>query len=432
MINCNLKENIEIRIDGYKHSLIMIFCIILLLNIDVFLDNVPNIKERKVILKICDLLGKKYELYNNGIYFFKSQIKNVKLENDLTNQIHGTIYLLPVLLYHFRKIDIFESGGCRIGDANTYSTRPIKHVLTIMEKFGAYTNNFELNITQSYQSTEVNIMDYSVNKEVMCGPYVSGATKTAILCALVANGKTIIKNPYMKADVLEMLKFIRFIGGSIVYENDELTVYPITGDTLSIRYSICPDVTEIITYIAFSQYHKISLKLTNISFDIVDLALKDEFNYIKMMGINLCFGEDYIQVVPTKSVRAVDIVANATSIYSDSHPFFTLMLLDAKDNSSIQDDVWNNRLSYARELQRVGEGICLEGQNKILIIPSKRREANNDLRLIGEDLRGVACLLIYSSKYKGAVVEGIEHIERGYEDFWMKLNALGVQFQIEL
>ena len=48
----------------------------------------------------------------------------------------------------------------------------------------------------------------------MSGPLVGGATKTALLLS-VNKQKFIIKNPYLKTDVYDMIDFLRLIGKKI-------------------------------------------------------------------------------------------------------------------------------------------------------------------------------------------------------------------------
>lgn len=431
VVSNKIKDDVEIKISGYKHSLVMVLCAALILNIEVVIDNVPKIKETEIFLEVLKMLGKKYKYSNGKIYLYNSSIWNKKIPERITKQVHGTIYLWPVLLFLNKSVKLFETGGCRIGDLNTFSGRPIEHMYSIMEKFGAYIADNTVYLDKNNELKTIDIREYSSDSDVLSGPLVSGATKTAILCALGSKERIVIKNPYMKADVLEMIEFLKECGVKVEFINDNLIMIP-QKLKKRVQYKLTSDVSEIITFISFSQYHKVKINLTNISnIQIVKKALKQEIIYLNRMGMKIKWEKNVIKIFPTNNTKSLGTIhVNGETIYSDSQPFFVLSLIDSADKTIIVDDVWNNRFEYAKELEKVGEPIKIINNKTIELFSSEKKIKNTNSELIAKDLRGAACLLIYASKHIGQKVIGVEHIERGYDDFWLKLKQLGVEYNV--
>ena len=68
------------------------------------------------------------------------------------------------------------------------------------------------------------ILDYPYRKNNITDPLISGATKTAILMAITAKGKTIIRHPYMKMDVIDLLEYIKQTGVTVEYDKDKIII----------------------------------------------------------------------------------------------------------------------------------------------------------------------------------------------------------------
>ncbi len=425
IVNADIrKSGNKIRIGGYKHSFVVVVCAALMCNINVEISNVPEIKEKTVFIKILEILGKNISFSKNKLILFQSQVRKIKVPDNITNLVHGSMYFLPVLLNLNHEVQIFESGGCRIGDALNKSTRPIQHVLKVMKEFGAEIKD-DYMFLEKYHGIHIDIMEYSTATNELRGPYVSGATKTAILCALGANERTVIKNPYLKADVIELLQFAEQIGYVICKLPRKIIIDKksnVRKDVL--KYSLGSDVTEIITFISYAVYYNVEMLMENITVEFVKESLKKEFEYLQKMGIKIRFGNNTMRVYSHEDIKEVNIDVTGESIYSDSQPFFALMLLRAKKESVIIEYVWKSRYEYAKEMQYAGANIRIL-DNKLII--NQTLTEFGPVTLKSKDLRGAAVLTLFVLEREGSVIEGIEHIDRGYEFFWDKLRSLGIE-----
>jgi UDP-N-acetylglucosamine 1-carboxyvinyltransferase len=103
------------------------------------------------------------------------------------------------------------------------------------------------------------------------------------------------------------------------------------------------------------------------------------------------------------------------------------MLTVAKGTSMIKEGIYPNRFSHAFELQRLGAHIKV-------VEPTALVEGVDRLtgaEVTGQDLRGSAALVLAGMIAEGTTtVFGIEHLERGYENFREKLVSLGAKIVV--
>ena len=142
--------------------------------------------------------------------------------------IHGSMYLCPALLIALGKFEYYGSGGCQIGDSIDSHNRPFSHIASVIEcfnhKISIESNRIIGNFGDNSDITELDIKNFSYSSEDLSGPLVGGATKTALLLS-VNKQKFIIKNPYLKTDVYDMIDFLRLIGKKIDISDNSIVCY---------------------------------------------------------------------------------------------------------------------------------------------------------------------------------------------------------------
>lgn len=418
----------EVRVSGYKHATVLLICAAIYAKESIFkINNIPRIEDSLVLKDIINALGGNAKFLEKNILQLDSfNMNSYRVPVECSKLIHGAVYLIPSLLARFGRVEIGECGGCQIGENTVLGNRPIKHMLQVLEKFGctfSFKNNMLLGKKSgAFNATTVDIMEFSDSKQMLTGPNVSGATKTAILAAMaVENGKTIIKTPYLKADVIELLEFLKKLGYLIDYDKHQITVQK-QPFLKTIEFSVCADISEIITYITIACYHNISLKINNVESEKMKHYLFAEFHYLDKMGIFCEFNNNNIAISPPNEIKALDIEVTSLGIYSDHQPFFALLLFNAAQPSTIVERVWHSRFSYAKELKKLGVE-CEVLENSLKIYPSIPFKSNQTLN--ARDLRAAAALLIAALKTPGAsYIHGLSHLKRGYEDLLENLIKL--------
>jgi UDP-N-acetylglucosamine 1-carboxyvinyltransferase len=107
---------------------------------------------------------------------------------------------------------------------------------------------------------------------------------------------------------------------------------------------------------------------------------------------------------------------------TDMQPQITVALGLASGISIVTESIFESRFKYVDELTRMGASIKVEGSTAII----EGVERYTGATVSAPDLRAGAALVIAALTAEGySTVEDIKYIERGYEDFEVKLRELG-------
>jgi hypothetical protein len=111
---------------------------------------------------------------------------------------------------------------------------------------------------------------------------------------------------------------------------------------------------------------------------------------------------------------------------TDMQPQITVALGLASGISIVTESIFENRFKYVDQLMRMGANIKVEGS--AAIVNGVERYSGADVS--APDLRAGAALVIAGLTADGfTTIDNIHYIERGYEDFDIKLRELGAQIE---
>jgi UDP-N-acetylglucosamine 1-carboxyvinyltransferase len=137
-----------------------------------------------------------------------------------------------------------------------------------------------------------------------------------------------------------------------------------------------------------------------------------------------------VRVEDTTSLCGVDVATLPfPGFATDLQAQMMVLLTQASGAGIITENVYENRLQVAEELNRLDAGIDLFGGHRALIRGPRRLSGTI---VQAPDLRGGAALVMAGLVSEGTtVVDGATHILRGYEDFEEKLTTLGATVAFE-
>lgn len=426
----DLKSN-TITVNGFKHSMVQVICLSIAYNIKIKIINTPNVIDTHVFCKLIKELGGDARFLGQTLYINPTKIENHKIDENLSKLIHGSLYLMPALLIRLGKFEFAGAGGCQIGDKKS---RPYNHVLDIMKKFGANII-FEKDVIKGEISdlktiNSIDVLGFSTNSRQLEGPLVGGVTKTAILLSL--NQEYIeILNPYVKTDVLDVLRFIQEIGKDVIIEKDKIIIKnSLNLNTNVVKFKLTQCVSEIMTYITFSILNNVRVKIKNLDVDRVKLGLKPEIKILNSMNVELIWDKKQLSISQKYSLKSQNIQVLPKTIQSDHHPFFSLMLTKADNKSVITEEVWKNRFSYVKNLNTFDLNLE-QNNNMVLIKPCKFKQKTN-VRLKAKDVRTAAVTLLGAiSSHSDVYIENCEHLFRGYDSIIKNLRKFGVKISLK-
>ena len=168
----------------------------------------------------------------------------------------------------------------------------------------------------------------------------------------------------------------------------------------------------------------------NLNRTTIERSLAPEFSLFKQMGVVTVWqGTDLIVYAPTK-INSIDIVVQPSTIQSDHHPFFALLLLFGQKQVTLTEYVWKDRFKYIENLQKMGAIINVNG-NQITITPSELKKYEGNLPAL--DVRSAAVTLVASIVSRSHVdIIDAHHIFRGYSRLKQNMQELGIELVCDI
>ena len=145
----------------------------------------------------------------------------------------------------------------------------------------------------------------------------------------------------------------------------------------------------------------------------------------ELMGLDVERGGHECTVSRKAPIRSVDIQTLPFPGFPTDLQAQTMCLLArGSDSCIVTENVFENRFMFASELQRMGADISIEGHHAI--VRGVRGFSGAEVK--SPDLRGGAALVMAGLVADGyTTVSDVHHIDRGYECFVEKLQALGAE-----
>lgn len=403
----------EVNISGSKNTALPLLAATILTNDVSILRNVPRVKDVFTMIDVLKTLGVDVEWI--GEDSLKVQVKNedmYEVSYDLMKTMRASVCLLGPLLAKRKRAKISIPGGCVIG------VRPIDLHIKGIRELGA-----EVQFEEGYLICNAPRL---LGKEIdMGGPYGSTVTGTEniVLSSVFADGETTIKNAAMEPEVTQLLQFLTKMGADISGIGSSTLKIKHTKKLHGVEYIIPPDRIEIGTFIVLSLITDSKVTINNINENHIENILRP----LAEAGANIKIGNNFLYIEGKQELKPLNI---ETSPYpgfpTDLNPIFCVLMTQINGESVLIDRVFPDRFLYIAELIRMGAKIKKEG-NKITVSGITHLTATN---VMCSDIRSGAALVIAASVAKGdSVLDRIYHIERGYENFHIKLRNLGLNIE---
>ena len=402
----------EVVISGAKNAAVAILPACLLVKGSCRIENLPDIKDVKLFLKILENLGAKIEQIDaNTVIIDCSDVNSYEPLGDLTRRMRGSSYLMGALLGRFNKFSVDPPGGCDFG------TRPIDQHIKSFEALGAQID---------FKRGMINGEAKELNGGYIYFDVVTvGATINAILAATLANGQTTIENAAKEPHIVDLANFLNALGANIRGAGTDTIKIKGVPELHGGSYTIIPDQIEAGTFMIAAAATRGDVTLKNViprHLDIISAKLIEA-------GVNVSNGEDSVRVwvEDGKKFKRINFIALPYPGFpTDMQPQLVTFLTTIEGTSTAREGVWDNRFRYTNELKRMGANIRVEG--KIAIVDGVEKLVGSHVR--ATDLRAGAAMIIAGLMAEGTTeISDIYHIDRGYENFEAKFVSLGGQIE---
>ncbi|MBQ7574529.1 MAG: UDP-N-acetylglucosamine 1-carboxyvinyltransferase [Clostridia bacterium] len=401
----------EVSISGAKNAAVAIIPACILIKARCRLENVPNIKDVKLYLKILQNLHADVEYVDeHTVDIDCTNVDSYEPLGDLTRKMRGSSYLMGALLGRFGQFSVDPPGGCDFG------TRPIDQHIKGFEALGA---SVKVERGMIVGNSDAPLTGGNVYFDVV----TVGATINSILAAVTAPGTTTIENAAKEPHIVDLANFLNAMGANIRGAGtDTIKIKGVNPDLLHGGiYTIIPDQIEAGTFMVAAAATKGDVTITN----VIPRHLEIIGSKLQQTGVRVEYGVDSVRVSVDegKVLKPINFTALPYPGFpTDMQPQLVTYLSTIKGTSTAREAVWDNRFRYVSELKRMGATIRVEGQLAIIDGVDHLYSAH----VKATDLRAGAAMIIAGLMCDGVThISEIHHIDRGYENFENKFIALG-------
>ncbi len=400
----------EVNISGAKNAAVAIIPAAILANDIVRIENIPKISDVSFIIKILDYMGAAVKLISTDTIEVDSRnIQNKKIYHDLTSHFRASYYLIGALLGRFKNAAVALPGGCDFG------VRPIDLHIKGFEMLGADVN-VESAMVFANAEKLVGTSIYMDNVSV-------GATINIMLAAVLARGLTVIENAAKEPHIVDVANFLNSMGADVRGAGTDVIKIRGVEKLHGCTYSIIPDQIEAGTYMLAAAACGGDVLIKN----VIPKHLESITAKLIEAGAEIIEYDDAVRVTRFKQLNKCNVKTMPHPGFpTDMQPQMAVLLSVASGTSLLSESVWDNRFQYVSQLTRMGANISVDG--KLAVI-----EGVNELcgvKVKATDLRAGAALIIAGLIARGeTIVEGVQFIDRGYEDVVEKFSKLGADIK---
>lgn len=396
----------DVSIGGAKNAALGILAAAIMADETVTIENVPNVRDTRALLQTFEGIGAKVKyVYNNSVQINGQSINDVIVDNDSIKKIRASYYLLGALLGKYRRAEVALPGGCNIG------SRPIDQHIKGFRALGA-----NVEIKGGMVIAEAKELKGS---HIYLDVVSVGATINIMLAACMAEGNTIIENSAKEPHIVDVANFLNSMGANIKGAGTDVIrikgVKHLSGTT----YSIIPDQIEAGTFMFAAAATKGDVTIRN----VIPKHLESISAKLTEIGCEVTEYGDAVRVVGHPNLRSTNVkTLPYPGFPTDMQPQMAVVLALANGSSMVTESIFENRFKYVDELTRMGARIKVEGNTAYIEgVPGL-----TGAQVASPDLRAGAALVIAALAADGiSIIDDIQYIQRGYEDFEIKLRSLG-------
>ena len=400
-----------IEVSGMKNAALPILMGCLLVEDKCIIENLPEIDDVTLSLKILKTMGLSVKMLNrNTVEIDSTFAVGGSAPIDLVRKMRASYYLLGAELGRFGRAYVGYPGGCDFG------VRPIDQHIKGFEALGA-----DVNVEGGY--VEVTAKNGIRGSNIFFDVITVGGTMNVMLAAVKAEGTTVIENAAREPHIVDLANFLNSCGAKISGAGTDTIKIKGVEELHGCTYAIIPDMIEAGTFMLAAAATKGSLKITN----VIPKHLESITAKLEEMGVEVEDGDDYVTVTYAGPMNRINVKTMPYPGFpTDMQPQMGVLLCLAEGVSCLSEGVYDNRFRYVEELKRMGAAIKVDGRTAVIEGVEKMSPA----RIKAVDLRAGAAMVLAALATSGvSEIEDIHHIERGYDNIVGKLRLVGADIQ---
>jgi UDP-N-acetylglucosamine 1-carboxyvinyltransferase len=406
----------SVRISGAKNAALKMLAASVLTGERCRLTNMPEIEDVRVMTETLRDLGVVVDHPEPNVYEVAAgDVDWLFVPLEAAAKMRASFMLLGPLLARFGRVIISNPGGDRIG------RRPVNLHVEAMRALAAeieYRNGYYFaKAPGRLRGTEVRFPIDTVM-----------GTENTMLAATLAEGHTVIRPAAREPEIDDLIGFLQKMGAEVQ------RTYP---DTIEIEgrrrlrgaeHRVIADRIEAGTFV-------VAAAVSGGRVSLEDAPCEHLGAFVEIAGragVGVACGTNTIDVDATGaepgSFHAVDIeTAPYPGLATDLQPPTSVLLSQARGVSKVHEAIFEDRLEWLAELNRMGARTRLvDDHHAVIEGPTRLHGAEVEIG----DLRAGASLMLAALAAKGSTtIHGAHHVHRGYENIERKFQVLGARIE---
>ncbi|MBN9087096.1 MAG: UDP-N-acetylglucosamine 1-carboxyvinyltransferase [Reyranella sp.] len=398
-------------ISGAKNAALPLMVSALLTPHLVTLRNVPGNLDVAVLAALLQRLGCEmhWSARADGLAVTMSadRLRPADIDPELVSRMRASVLLLGALLARCGEARLPLPGGDAIG------LRGIDFHIAGLRAMGA-------TIALDGGMIEATAPDGLHGADILLPTPSVGATENLMLAAVLANGRTIIRNAACEPEVADLATCLAAMGARIAgIGSHQLTIEG--GRALGgAVHAVLPDRIEFGTLACAAAASDGRLVLPHGRIALLGAAAP----LYEAAGIAMHETQDGVIVERARDgLRGIDITTGPYPAFATDLQAPTMALLAlAAGASAVTETVFEQRFRHVGELRKLGANIAVVGRTALVRGVARLQGAAATCT----DVRAAAALIIAGLAADGETrLDGLEHLDRGYDGMAEKLAAVG-------
>lgn len=407
----------DIPVYGAKNDVVSLMAASVIFSTPVTFSNIPLINDAEKMKQLLEGIGASVNIDEKErlLHIDPQNISKTELEKSLAEKIRASIILIGPVLARLGAITLPFPGGCVIGK------RPIDFFIQGFKTLGA-------DVAEHNDIFTFRVKTWKGGDIFLPYPSVT-ATETLLIGAVLAGGKTIIRNAACEPEIENLAYFLTLGGAAITgVGTHTITIEGNGGKLLEYNepkpFPILPDRIETGSFAILAALLGNPIRITH----CIPVHIHALLERLATAGVSIEKGDTWIEIQKPKKLFSVDIKTGPYPAFAtDLQAPFTILLTQAEGSAVVFETVFEERLHYTEEIKQMGANITVCDPHRAIIVGSTPLEGRN---VKSPDLRAGLAFILAGLVAKGeSIIHTVYHIDRGYERIEGRLQNIGAQIK---
>ncbi len=404
-----------VRVAGNKNAAGPTLAASLLTDEPVCLGNLPRIGDIEVFAQLLRGLGVEIDAAgDDGLTASAARVSSGRVDPQLGRQIRMSLLIAGPLLARLGHAELPPPGGDVIG------RRRIDTHLLALQALGARLDAGR----DGYRLTAGRLR----GADILLDEMSVTATENVLLAAVLADGRTTIRNAASEPHVQDLCELLNRMGARIGGIGTNCLIIDGVERLHGAEFTIGPDYLEVGSFIGLAAVTRSAIRIADCRPHEHGMS-RIMFNRLgvdwKVDGNDIVVPEDQVLTVVDDDGHAVPKIDDAPwpGFPADLISIATVTATQARGAVLIHEKLYESRLFFVDRLIAMGARIVLCDPHRAVVIGPSPLYAQ---AMVSPDIRAGMALLIAALCAEGeSVIDNVNQIDRGYERIEDRLVALG-------